>query len=245
MPIFSRRRSYAEAFEERRRFGKVALLVLLFFLCFETVTTLFLAAYSAGSSAMAPTILPGDVVLAAPIAYGARTIFGKLPGTSHPERGDLVVADPPYVVTPGFFGRIADSFVRFVTFQRLSIYDSDDPIRQGATFQRVIGVPGDTVLMEDFVYKVKPAGSQHFLTEFELSARRYDIAKESLPEGWKDDMPGSGAMVPRLLGADEYFLAGDSRSASEGSRLWGPVKRDRILAKALLRYWPFKRFGAL
>jgi signal peptidase I len=245
MPIFARRRSYAEAFEERRRFGKAFVVFLLFFLCFETVTSLFLVAYSAGSSSMSPTILPSDLVLAAPIAYGPRTIFGKLPGTSRPERGDIVVADPPYAVAPGFFGTIADSFVRFITFQRLSLYEDADPTRQGAVIERVIGVPGDTILMEDFVYKVRPASSPHFLTEFELSTRRYDIAKEALPEGWLDDMPASGSMPPRVLGADEYFLAGDSRSAAGGSRLWGPVKRDRLLGKVLLRYWPFKRFGAL
>ena len=42
---------------------------------------------------------------------------------------------------------------------------------------------------------------------------------------------------------DEYFLAGDARSDSSDSRLWGPVSADRLLAKVLVRYWPPSRFG--
>jgi signal peptidase I len=245
MPVLARRRSYAEAVEGRRRLGRRVLFFLLFFLCFEILSGLFLAAYRAGSATMAPTILPGELLLATPLAYGPRTIFGKIPWSSLPERGDIVLADPPYAREKGFGSIIADSFVRFVTFQRISSYGkADDPTRAGAMIMRIIALPGDTLAMEDSVYKVKPAESSHFLTEFELSSERYDISRSPLPEGWKDSLPASGSMEERILGPDEYFLDGDSRSAASGSRLWGPVSKDRLLGKVVLRYWPFKRFGA-
>jgi signal peptidase I len=243
--MFGRRRSYSEAVRVRRRLANRLGVLLVVFLSYEALSSLFLAAYTARSSSMAPTVLPGDSLLATPLAFGPRTVFGKLPGVGRPERGDIVIAEPNYARRIGFWELFLDSFVRFVTFQLVS------PSRGGPegfltaqTLQRVVGLPGDSIRMDDFVFKVKPAGSDQFLTEFELSSRPYDISHEDAPSGWKDDLPGSGSMELRVLGKDEYFLAGDARSSSSDSRLWGPARLDRFRAKALLRYWPPKRFGS-
>lgn len=37
---------------------------------------------------------------------------------------------------------------------------------------------------------------------------------------------------------DEYFLMGDNRSHSHDSRSFGPVKREKITGRVLLRAWP-------
>ncbi len=209
---------------------------------------------------MAPTVLPGDRLLATPLAFGPRTLFGKLRGVSRPARGDVVVVEPNYAKRLGFWALLSDSLVRFVTFQLVSPAYApatgpetkkpttsgsakSDGIPSAPTLQRVVGLPGDTIRMDDFVFKVKIAGSDQFLTEFELSSNRYDISHEDAPIGWKADLPGSGQMEERVLGKDEYYLAGDARSSSSDSRLWGPVRLDRFDAKVLLRYWPLKRFG--
>lgn len=44
------------------------------------------------------------------------------------------------------------------------------------------------------------------------------------------------------LGEDEYFLLGDNRNASSDSRSFGPLTRDRIIGKAMLRAWPVSDF---
>lgn len=200
---------------------------------------------------MEPTLIPGDRLIATPLAFGPPTLFGKLPGIARPARGDVVVVDPGYARPPGFWASLADSFVRFVTFQLVSPAYSrpsrGDPegILSTPTLQRVVGLPGDTIRMDDFVFRVRPAGSDQFLTEFELSTSRYDISHEDAPAGWRSDLPGSGLMEARQLGKDEYFVAGDARSSSSDSRAWGPVKIDGFRAKALLRYWPPKSFGPL
>jgi signal peptidase I len=241
----NKRRSYAEAVESRRRLGSRLLLLVAIFLCFQIISGLFVAAYSVSSKSMSPTLQPGDLVIVTPLAYGPKTVLGKLPGLRHPERGDLVLAEPPFAIKRGFWPAIVDSFVRFVTFQRFSLLGRGPAaVLTGPTIQRIVGLPGDAIEMANYVFKIKPAGAEHFLTEFELSSTRYDIASSPRIEGWKDGFPASGSMAERTLGKDEYFLAGDARSLSSDSRLWGVVKSDRLLGLVILRYWPPSRFGS-
>lgn len=246
MSILSNRKSYAETVEGRRRVASRLGVLLLVFLSFELIGSVFMAAFSVSSSAMRPSLYPGDLVLVSPLLYGPETVFGKLPPFSKPQRGGLVIVRPPYTERPGFWAAAADAFVRFVTFQRLSIVGKEGQGSVAGPFiERVIALPGDTVKMEDFVFMVKQKGSQHFLTEFELSSLRYDIEKPVLPEGWATGYPLSGSMAERVLGKEEYFVAGDNRGASSDSRFWGAIGLDRFKALVFLRYWPFSRFGAL
>lgn len=43
----------------------------------------------------------------------------------------------------------------------------------------------------------------------------------------------------------EYYVMGDHRSVSKDSRVIGPVDDDRVIGKAVLRFWPLSRFGLL
>jgi signal peptidase I len=229
-----------------RRLG----ILLLVYVSYELLSGLLLTAFAMRSQSMEPTILPGDRLLATPLAFGPRTLFGRLPGVARPERGDLVIAEPNYAERIGFWPTLSDSFVRFVTFQLVSPARNASArggpagILSSPTLQRVVGLPGDSIRMDDFIFKVKPAGEDQFLTEFELSSSRYDISHSDPPAGWRADLPGSGQMAVRVIGKDEYFLAGDARSSSSDSRLWGTARVDRFRAKVLLRYWPPKSFGA-
>ena len=241
-----KRRSYTEVVKSRRKLARRMGVLVVVFLSYELLSGIFLESYAMLSSAMAPTVFPGDRILATPLAFGPSTLFGKLPGVSRPGRGDIVVVDTNYARRLGFWEILFDSFARFITFQLVSPARSGpDGMLTAPTLQRVVGLPGDSIQMDDFVFKVKPAGSDQFLTEFELSSRPYDISHEDAPGSWRKDLPGSGHTDLLVLGSDEYFLAGDARSSSSDSRLWGPVHADHFRAKALLRYWPPKSFGAL
>ena len=53
------------------------------------------------------------------------------------------------------------------------------------------------------------------------------------------------AISPITLGEDEYWVMGDNRNHSSDSRVIGPVSRDHILGRAILRIYPFSKFGAI
>lgn len=83
--------------------------------------------------------------------------------------------------------------------------------------KRVIGVPGDTIKVENnTVYVNGKAQDEPYIKEWTNS-------------------PGTEEWI---LGEDEYFMMGDNRNNSNDSRGYGVIKGDKIIAKALFRYSP-------
>ncbi|MFM7225728.1 MAG: signal peptidase I, partial [Actinomycetota bacterium] len=63
-------------------------------------------------------------------------------------------------------------------------------------------------------------------------------------------LPGGGAgrlfdFLPFTVPAGSYFVMGDNRSGSNDSRIFGPVRREDIIGRAMIRIWPFSRLGSL
>ena len=178
------------------------------------------------------------------LPYGGRSeLFGfRVPGTGQPERGDIALVEAPWSERPAAPVLVADALLRFFTFQRVGLTGRTAGIAD-RSLKRVIAVPGDRVHAEKGVFYVKTPGASHFLTEFEVSGRVYELGPTKPPEGWSDGLPLSASFPELALGKDEYFVAGDDRFAASDSRAWGPVKRERLLARVAFRYWPFGRFG--
>lgn len=57
-------------------------------------------------------------------------------------------------------------------------------------------------------------------------------------------LPGE-TMGNTNLTQDEYYVLGDNTFASSDSRYWGPVKKNLIIGRAILRLWPLSSLGIL
>ncbi len=102
-----------------------------------------------------------------------------------------------------------------------------------ALIKRVIGLPGDTVVLSGpnptvtIINKDHPDG-------FTLS------------EPYIDPADYGGASNMRVtLGPDQYFVLGDNRKVSADSRLWGILPRKDIVGRVFLRLFPFNHIGIL
>lgn len=88
--------------------------------------------------------------------------------------------------------------------------------------KRIIGLPGETVTV-----------GEHGIVSIKNTSGTVITLNEPYIVFKKDDSKS------QTLGADEYFMMGDNRAGSFDSRAWGPVKRDLIIGRALVRLFPF------
>lgn len=231
--------SYQDNRQRRQKASRVFRALALAFVAYQLITFFIVRSYSLGSSSMAPTLEAKDRVLVLSSAYGLREPFsGARLAFGQPERGDLVLMYEPSQERPGWALRLADTALRFLSAQRLGLIGGKPVIR------RVVAVPGDAVKMDAFVVYVRAAQSMHFLTEYEVSGKAYDLSAGGLPEQWGQSLPLSGSFPEIVLSEGQYFVAGDNRPAASDSRFYGPVGLDRFIGRVAMRYWPFTRLAA-
>ena len=223
--------SYRERRTGRTTFFRIVRFLIYLFLGYLVLTHFFITTHRVSSAAMEPELKPGDLVLSTPLVYGPTIPFTSvhLPGFGKPERGDLVVAVPPYYKRPPIYLRIANSIVRFFTLQQVSLIHPTPQWDHRLVIKRILGLPGDTIRMKDYMISVRTPGSVTFSPEYQITSSRYTLVRTGLPPDWTKSEPFSGTMPDLTLGPDQYFLIGDDRVGSVDSRYFGPVKRSAIL----------------
>ena len=110
---------------------------------------------------------------------------------------------------------------RFGSYERGDIVVFNAPEGGPVPFiKRVIGIPGDRVEIRD---------GHVFVNDVELT-------EPYIFDG--DDTQPTGDQTSYTVPADALFVMGDHRGNSTDSRVFGPVEREKVIGRAVLRYWP-------
>jgi signal peptidase I len=121
---------------------------------------------------------------------------------------------------------------RFANPVRGDIVVFDPPAKLGfkdAFIKRVIGLPGDRI---------------------EVKNGKVYINDKVLSEKYIEEPPGytwsSNSLTPDgIVPEGHYLVLGDNRNNSYDGHYWGFIPKDRIVGKALVRFWPIDRAGGI
>lgn len=227
--------SYVAQKSYLRRIRAALSWVLVFFVLYSLVTGLFLSNHVLENRTMEPGCRAGDRLI-----FSNYTLTHLLTRGSNPpfKRGQIVLVDRSGEKR-GLIKTLLDALLRFFTLQRMTLF----PRENSVFIKRVIALPGDTVSINRFSVRVKPAGEQYEYMESELADRDYVPGIPQVSMLWDNSLPFASSTEARTLAEGECFLLSDDRSNTNDSRTWGPVPVRAVTGRALVRYWPPTRIG--
>ncbi len=94
--------------------------------------------------------------------------------------------------------------------------------------KRIIGLPGDTVTMNDKVITITNTENPEGFTLDQRDIKNFTTEHFSI-----------------TLKENEYFVMGDNRGVSYDSRSWGILPRSDILGRPVVRLWPVNKISIL
>jgi signal peptidase I len=194
------------------------------FVLFLVLRTFLIQTFTITSGSMENTLLVGDFLVLSKSAYGA-TIPGtsmKLPGYSHPKRGDVVV----------FRGHHEPIDL----VKRLVGMPNDTLSMKGGVLY-VDGVAQD----EPYVRHMDPSGDGYHDWMKWQTGFLVDTVNVAAYRPTRDNWG------PLVVPPAHYFMMGDNRDESLDSRYWGWVEPPAMKGRAVLLYFSYDRdaFGPL
>ncbi|GFZ99733.1 signal peptidase I [Dyella caseinilytica] len=206
------------------------------------------------SGSMMPTLDVGDFILVNKFAYGLRlpAFNNKVVSLGEPKRGDVVVFR-----FPGYLCR--DENGNTIRSGDMTCADPHAPVASQNWIKRVVGVPGDTIEVQDsrIVINGKPVvdtqigpfkGNPSRAEDNYLLYNNASIWSEQLgtvnhliarmPSLQTPPIPNS--RVPSVVPDNCYIVMGDDRENSEDSRWWGCMPEQNLVGKAFMIWFSWK-----
>lgn len=185
-------------------------------------------AYRVPTSSMAPTLLAGDWMLVSKTSSGRRWLraASAWPLSGELKRGDVIVFVAPATAEP------------------------DGGSGRSRLVKRIVGMPGDTVLMRAGELLVNGVAMQwHEAANASVRSRRelpridpafaaqsaYALSASRF--GRVPAVPTEDEWGPLLVPSDSLFVVGDNRRWSRDSRYWGPVARAKVIGRPRFVYF--------
>jgi signal peptidase I len=187
------------------------------FLLFLLIRALVVEAFKIPTSSMENTLLVGDFLLVNKAVYGA-----EIPGTSitlpaftEPDRGDVVVFNPPHDPVKNYVKRLVGMPGDTLEMRGKQLYLNgvalDEP------YARYVDREGDAV---------HPG----------MSWQESHLVASNRRRGYR---PSRDSWGPIEVPEDRFFVLGDNRDNSEDSRYWGFVDRSSIRGRPWFVYYSF------
>lgn len=112
----------------------------------------------------------------------------------------------------------------FMSIDRFDVVVVDAVVSSGEKLiiKRVIGLPNETLEIRDSV----------------LYINGVEVLQPFIDTGYQQNPIDVG---PIVIPEDQYFVLGDNRDRSEDSRMIGTIKRDQIISKGGVIFWPLNK----
>jgi signal peptidase I len=195
--------------------AKSLIVALVLFLVIRTV---LVHTFVIISGSMEETLLVGDLILVNRAALGSSVpgTSGRIPGYSKPERGDILVFDPPHEQD-------------LMLVKRLIGLPGDTVEMRN----KVLSVNGE-LLDEPYVQHLDSRDDVHPWMSWQE-----EFALQDVPNG--SYTPTRDNWGPLVIPPDRYFMLGDNRDTSLDSRYWGFLEGWRLEGRAVLVYFSYNK----
>lgn len=190
--------------------------ILIAFVLFLVIRTFIVEAFRIPTGSMEQTLLVGDFLLVNKAVYGA-----QVPGTGRR--------------LPGFDHPRRGDVVVF-----LPPHEPDKNY-----VKRLIGLPGDTLMMRDKILYVNGEPQDEPYVQFadarDLAVPQMSWQRDHLVDGIDPVRyrPTRDNWGPIVVPENGYFVLGDNRDDSEDSRYWGFVSEESVRGQPLFIYYSF------
>jgi len=132
----------------------------------------------------------------------------------------LVEKVTPKIISKSNLSKLKNKIVVFNVPEQLinAGYGADT-----ALIKRVIGIPGDKVEVRD---------GNLYLND--SAQKNYDVDKSI-----------NYSIEPNIIPEETLWEIGDNRNNSKDSHIWGFLPYEKVIGKAIFRYWPFNKIGPI